>query len=187
MRGDRALARHEVSIDAPVLHVLLLIPSPRRLFGTTERRMHHRDDEPPAGLERAGDAVEHRLDRMDVLIASTHAAASKWILRQESQLARIADVKRDVRIAALPRRGDQLAGRVDACDIRPALVHQPAQHPARTRRQTTCSPSWTLSRRITARQDDMLLIFASLLADELVIPLCDVAPVGARAVFLRRL
>ena len=84
----------------------------------------------PPGRSAAGDAGEHRLDRVDVLDRQ-HARAPRRSGRRARnvELARVADVVRDVRRPALACGADELGSAASTpVTSRPALAQQPAQH-----------------------------------------------------------
>src|SRR5690606_5368690 len=68
-RADGDGHRAQVGVDASVLELALLIPSPAALAGDAKTRVKHQYDDAPAFFHRPGGAGEHRLRRTHVLQA----------------------------------------------------------------------------------------------------------------------
>src|ERR1051325_2825451 len=177
---DLRAARAQVSFVAAVLHAAAVVPIPIAGARNAEAGMHHDDDELAARLHRAAASLPDRRQRSDVLDRQdAYRRVERGGLDDLIEPARVADTVLDRQpigaIAALGRL-DQRGGGVDADDGHARGRERAAQPALAAGHVEDALPGLRLEQPQRARDDDLTLILAAALADELVVPAGDVLP-----------
>src|SRR4051812_6792288 len=97
--------------------------------------------------------------------------------RKEVEFASIADVVSDRGVAALTSGGDELAGSVNAGHLHAAVEEHSTEHALAAGDIEHGLAGFGREQTDDARQDDFALVLAALVADEIVVPFRDAAPV----------
>jgi hypothetical protein len=133
----------------------------------------------PPGLSARATPSKTGWIGLDVLDRQHARRGVERILVEKAQFPRVGDVILDGGIAALPGDGDELAGGVDARHFNAPLVQQAREHALAGGDVEHCLARLGMEQSHDAGQDHFAVIFAAGLADELVVPLGDAAPVGS--------
>lgn len=191
MGGDGGFSGQQVSVYPAVLNPVLGIPAPAGFFWPAKARVHHYHHESAGRAKRAGDAGEDGGDRVDVLNRENARGRVEMVRGEVVECAGVADLVIDTRWAVLAGGADELTGGVDAGDsagIADGGVEESAEHALAAGDVEEGFAGLGGEQSHSAGEDDMAVIFTAGFADELVIPLGDIAPIGRSAgrIFARR-